>query len=161
MNSVIFKEVYASHEVVRAICDLLSQRMRNQNETPLHTIMKHLEKAEYDYKKSEIIDGFRQLEHAECGTYVEGRHGWKSRFIWSVKTLNISRYANSDSTQSTEQVSDIEVNDSLEKEYDEDLIEHQFILRPDLTVSIELPENLTTHEAKRISMFVKSLSFEE
>lgn len=41
------------------------------------------------------------------------------------------------------------------------LLEHSFPLRRDFSLTIELPENLTTNEACRLAAFIQSLPFGE
>ena len=155
MNPEILVSVYEENEVVRAICAHMSQRSKNQNETTLHRMAYHLQQEGYDFKKSELIAAFRKLEEAECGRYVEGRHGWKSRFVWSIKSMLVDDVANG--VDSAEDIDDIA--DEIECD-NEEMIEHVYVLRPDLTVTIELPADLSQKEADRLSRFIDSLSFE-
>lgn len=152
------KSVYAENKVVRAICDLLAARERNQNETKLHVVVRRLTNNDPDLKKSEIIAAFRALEDAGCGRYVEGRRGWRSRFVWEVKSLDVSAAAKGE--QALER--DASPNDAVDPpDEDAELIEHSFALRPDLSVSIELPADLTKNEASRLAAFLQALPFED
>lgn len=151
------RSIYAKNQAVKAICDHFADRSKNQNETALHRMLMHLEADGYDFPRRDVIAAFRALEGAECGRYVEGRHGWKSRFVWSVKSLLIA-----DAAKGTESVASLEAQDDEDsKAVEDDLIEHSFWLRPDLSVTIELPGDLSPHEAYRLSQFVSALSFEE
>jgi len=148
---------YARNPVVKAICDHFAGRSKNQNETALHRMLVHLESDGHDFRRQDVIGAFRALEQAGCGRYVEGRHGWKSRFVWSVKSLLVS-----DASRGTESTTSLEAEDDLDEVLvEDDLIEHTFWLRPDLSITIELPVDLTPHEAYRLSQFVSALSFEE
>jgi hypothetical protein len=44
---------------------------------------------------------------------------------------------------------------------DDELIEHTFVLRPDIVVSLELPSDLRTGEAVRLAAFIQALPFAE
>ena len=123
------KNVYAQNKAVQAICDHMAARERNQNETKLHRIRRYLMNDGFDLKKSEIIAAFHALEDADCGRYVEGRHGWRSRFVWEVKTLDVSAAAKGQQPLEREASSDDVVDQPDE---DAELIEHSFVLRPDL-----------------------------
>jgi len=151
------KNVYAQNKVAQAICDHMAGRERNQNETKLHRMRRHLTNDGFDLKRSEIIAAFRALEDAGCGQYVEGRHGWRSRFVWEVKTLDVSAAAKGQQTLERDASSD----DVADQPDDVDLIEHSFVLRPDLTVSVELPADLTKSEASRLAAFLQALPFED
>src|SRR5438034_8550195 len=87
------KAAYAHDPVVRSVCDHMAAREKNQHETKLHRMVKHLANDGHDLKRSELIAAFRSLEGAGCGQYVEGRHGWPSRFVWEVKSLHVSAAA--------------------------------------------------------------------
>lgn len=157
MKLDLLEKSYQENEALRAICDHMSNRSKNQNETALHRIVYYLEQEGYDFTRSDVIAAFRLLENSECGKYVEGRHGWKSRFVWSVKSKLVAGAA-----QGTETTAALIAEDQQEDEFTDDgMIEHSYILRPDLTVSIELPADLSRIEAQRLSRFIDSLSFEE
>lgn len=149
------KRAYAENNVVKEICDVLSKRERNQTETKLHVMSRHLDNRGNDFKKSEIIDAFRILELAKCGKYIEGRHGHQSRFAWDIDTLDLAKITN----VKEESLSNQAASDLLAF-VDDNFIEHQFVLRPDLTISIDLPADLTRQESIRLSKFVESLSFD-
>ena len=151
------RSTYAQNSAVRAICDHMAMRERNQNETKLHRILKHLANDGHDLKRTEIIAAFRALEEVGCGQYVEGRHGWPSRFVWEVPSLNVLEAAKG--RGKLERDSDANDKAMVDGE-EEDLVEHQIVLRPDLTVSFELPGDLTRGEAARLVLFVQSIPFE-
>lgn len=151
------KQSYQSNIAVKTICDHMADRSKNQNETSLHRILYYFEQDGTDFKRSEVIAAFRLLEDAECGKYVEGRHGWKSRFVWSVKSKLVSGAALGTETR-TALVADDAPN---EQTADDEMIEHTYVLRADLAISIELPADLSRNEAQRLSQFIDSLSFEE
>ena len=157
MQVELLKQHYARYAAVRAICDHTAERAKNQNETALHRIMHYLEYEGEDYKRSDLIAAFRLLEEAECGRYVEGRHGWKSRFVWAVKSKLVSGAAEGTQSKAELVAPDSPEDDALEEE----MIEHTYILRPDLSISIDLPVDLSRNEAERLAQFIGSLSFEE
>lgn len=151
------QSVYMENDAVRAVCDNLAGRTYNQNETTLRRMLHHLEREGWDdIDKSDVIGAFRQLEDAGCGRYVEGRHGWPSRFVWEVKSSMVANAAKGVTPSDA-----VEVQSSDPEDYENEMIEHTYVLRPDLTITLELPENLTCSEANRLSSFVGSLSFDD
>jgi hypothetical protein len=156
MDKERLRKIYSENEVVKAICDRMAKFLNNQNETKLHRILSHLEEEGYDVKRSEVIAAFRLLEEVGCGRYVEGRHGSKSRFAWNVKSTLVK-----DVAQGAQSEKALEEDKESGAELDDELIEHSYVLRQDLTVIIELPTDLTVNEAKRLSQFIASLSFED
>jgi len=91
------------------------------------------------------------LEDADCGQYVEGRRGYESRFVWKIKTLGVAGAAKGQGSVEQTQLED--------SEDDYDMLEHNFVLRPDLPISFELPDDLTTVEATRLAAFIQALPF--
>lgn len=148
MNIEKLKAAYGTNVAVKAICDELASRERNQKQTSLERMEHHLQGD--GLKRREIIAGFRLLEAAECGRYVEGRHGWRSRFEWGDKSLAVASAARGEQApaQATEEEAD-----------DTDMIQHSYVLRPDLPVAIVLPDDLTATEAARLAGFLQTLPF--
>jgi hypothetical protein len=157
MDIAELKSAYEGNQVVQAICDHMANRDKNQTETKLHRMLTHLVNDGFDFKRGEVIGAFRALESVGCGKYVEGRHGWPSRFVWVTKSLHVSAVAKGQE----ELVSDTSANDNSDISEDIEFIEHSFVLRPDLPVSFELPVDLTETEASRIAAFIKTLPFGE
>jgi SOS-response transcriptional repressor LexA len=151
------KQIYQDNNVVKSICDNMSRRTNNQKKTGTDRILKVLEEDGFDFRYKDRTDAFRLLEECECGRYVEGRHGWKSRFVWSVKSTLVAKAA-----QGQEIGGNLDDKDEPERESIEDeLIEHIYVLRPELTISIELPVDFSEGEAQRLGQFINSLPFQE
>ena len=156
MNVDKLKTAYVQNKTVQIVCDHMAARERNQNETKTERIFAKLVNEEVDIKKSEIIAAFRCLEEADCGKYVEGRHGWPSRFVWEVKSLFVAGAAKGESNLVKQAIAD---TDQVE-ESDSEMLEHSFVLRPDLLINLDLPQDLTTSEAQRLALFITALPFE-
>lgn len=73
---------YEQNSAMKAICDHMDTRLRNQSETKLRRMIDILSRSGYDFRRAEVISAFRVLEEAGCGKYIEGRHGLPSRFAW-------------------------------------------------------------------------------
>jgi hypothetical protein len=157
MNIDKLRDSYINNNAVHAICDHMASRTKNQNETTTHRILLHIEGENHDFRRADVIAAFRALEDAECGRYVEGRRGWPSRFVWGVKSLLVAGAATGG-----EDPAEVEIDEEPDIETtDDEMLEHTFWLRPELSVVLELPADLTASEANRLSQFVSSLSFEE
>ncbi|WP_371324085.1 hypothetical protein VX159_00725 [Dechloromonas sp. ZY10] len=157
MNISALESAYQTNQVAQAICDHMANRDKNQTETKLHRMLTHLQNDGFDFKRGDVIGAFRLLENVGCGKYVEGRHGWPSRFVWMTKSLLVSSAAKGQEPPIHEATPDCD-NDSAE---DIEFIEHSFVLRPDIPISFELPADLTEYEASRIAAFIKTLPFGE
>src|SRR5262249_52052310 len=47
----------------------------------------------HEFRRREIIDLFRKMQDQGLGQFVEGRHGWPSRFVWSTGLISVGRAA--------------------------------------------------------------------
>ncbi|WP_127475145.1 hypothetical protein [Sulfurivermis fontis] len=159
MKEEDLKDLYGKSEVAKAFLDHMASRQRAQSETKVDRILRVLNDEGFEFSRGDIVDLFQKLEEIECGQFVVGRHGWPSRFVWNASSLTVSRMASGEGPELTE----IEENEEAEElpEEEEELLTHTFNLRPDLTITIDLPQDLTAKEAERLSLFVKSLPMEE
>jgi hypothetical protein len=153
VDTTKLKQCYVKDRVVKLVCDEMASRDRNQNETKMERMLLLLSRScDEEVRKSELISAFRLLEDAGCGQYVEGRRGWPSRFVWSVRSLDVADAARGQRS--------LEPTTDGGAEEEADMIEHTFALRPDLAVSFELPDDLTKAEAARLAAFLGTLPFE-
>lgn len=94
--------------------------------------------AGYDLKRSQVTAAFKKLQGLGLGTFVTGRKGWESRFVFAERVTVIARLL------AGEEIDVIE--HELEEEDAQvfpESIEHLFNLRPDFTLSVELPSDLS------------------
>ncbi len=87
------RSLYAGRSVARAFFDHIGRRERDQTSTRVARIRYLLHKDGYDFKRSLIIELFRELEQQNCGRFIEARRGLPSRFKWSVSMINVARAA--------------------------------------------------------------------
>jgi hypothetical protein len=158
MNSEALRHAYNTNEIVRQICDDMAERERNQAETKLLRILARLQNNGSNVRKNEAIAAFRLLEESACGQYVEGRHGWPSRFVWSVGSKSACQIAKGmEATIETL----TETNEDEEFEAEVNTITHVLQLRSDFALELQLPTDLTQREAVRIASFVAALPLDE
>lgn len=161
MKIEALREAYQSNKVVKSICDHMATLDNNRSETAVHRILRLLENDGFDFRKSEIIAAFRALEEADCGKYLRGHPNTsKSRFAWSVRSKFIAGIAQGLKEEIEEELSGWNSDFDLIEEAESDMLEHSYVLRKELTVTFELPPDLTSSEAYRLSQFIGSLSFE-
>jgi len=91
--------------------------------------------------RQDIIAFLKQLANAGFGNFKNGRRGRPSRFVWSK---GIERAAAGSVATRGNRV---------------DTLGHEYRLRPDYVVRLELPADLTPREARRLGDFVSTLSF--
>lgn len=152
------REAYNSDANVTSICDEMASRERNQSETKLSRILARLTNNGSSVRKHEAIAAFRKLEECGCGQYIVGRHGWPSRFVWSVSSLSACQAARGmgDSVDPLP-----ETDDEIETEIELDAITHYLRLRDDFEIELQLPDDLTQREADRICSFVNALPIDD
>jgi hypothetical protein len=158
MDTNALRRAYTNDPAVRAICDEMAGRERNQSETKLARILARLRANGIQIRKHEAIGAFRQLENGGCGQYVEGRHGWPSRFVWSVGSLSACQIA-SGVDAAVEPLAESNEDEEIEAELD--TVTHVLHLREDFDLEIQLPSDLTEREAQRIVSFVAALPLDQ
>jgi hypothetical protein len=87
------RQFYEESVVARAFFDHAARRERDQSETKVDRILVRLKAQGQDLSRREIVALFRKLQELGCGQFVEGRHGWPSRFVWSVGMTSVGRAA--------------------------------------------------------------------
>ena len=146
----LLRALYGEHDSAKAVLDHFASRERNWKTTTIDRIYSNLS---YHVSRGDIIWVFRELEKCGCGRFVVGRRGQPSRFEWSVEMVGVGQAAAGE----TDQLEEVSPEDEREENGDNDFFEHKFHLRPDLSVTIELPTDLTPQEAARMSRFIETL----
>ena len=135
--------------------------LARRNRSPSTTKVERL--SQYGFRPREGRALCEQLEELGYGDYIIGRRGKSTRFEWSERATDVAQQvidtvgvslaalAEVGSAEVDEDDSDIEADDSLL---------HSYWLRPDLSVEIELPPDLTPDEALRLAVFILTLPAE-
>ena len=106
--------------------------------------------------QGDVIWVFRKLKNFGCGSFKVGRKGHQSRFEWDVKMVGVGQAAAGE----TEQVEEVSPEEAGEENRSNSLFKHTFRLRPDQSVTVELPADLTSQEAARMARFIETLPFQ-
>lgn len=158
------KNLVETSNVARDFFESLSARVKNYRITTVDQAMRSTKGG-----RREVVDLFKQMEALGLGYFIVGRRSGVSRFEWSVRMVETARAALGDLDLEAIEPLESEELDELETEEiedDEDMDDHQFVrhsfvLRPRSAPFIfVLPEDLTEHEAQRLSRFMLSLPFE-
>ena len=107
--------------------------------------------------RGDVIWVFRKLDSFGCGSFKVGRKGHQSRFEWDVKMVEVGQAAAGE----TEQVEEVSPEEAGEENGGNSLFKHTFRLRPDQSVTVELPADLTSQEAARMARFIETLPFQD
>lgn len=149
------KQLYESDNVAQAFLEHAASRKRNQGETNVDRVLQILRNDGHDVTRQQVISVFKSLEDCSCGQFVPGRRGWPSRFVWSTAMISVGRTAAGEQ-EAVEEFPE----ETHEVEEDSFWLTHSFHLRPDVTLELEFPADLTSQEAQRIARFVEALPFE-
>ncbi len=153
------KSLYSSGKAGKFAFDYFAGRQNNSKQTSVDRLQTALKAEGHDVSRGDIIELFKSLEAASCGSFVVGRKGHQSRFEWAVSLVEVGQVATGEEVQ----VQDLEDSDiQLEPEQDSlsgGLIEHRFVLRPSFEARIQLPPDLSMTEANRLSDFLRTLPF--
>ena len=103
--------------------------------------------------RPQLIYTLRALQTAGCGKFVHGRRGRPSRFAWAFSLRDVVQAV----TGKPARIATAEKITVMPPP----MIEHSYRLRPELTISVSVPLNLTCREAQRLAEFVGTLSFED
>lgn len=170
MNHTVEKEInlkelrrlYSTDTCARALLDHISQRRYNSFESTVDRLEAVLKREGADCSRRDVVGALRSLEQLKCGTFVMGRRGQASRFQWGVEMIGVGKAARGEETM-VEPLKQEEARpeDTEEKEGATRSIRHTFNLRPDYTVTVDLPSDFSQKEALRLAEFVKTLPFDE
>lgn len=142
------KQLYGSDADFKTLCNWMAERENDSSETKAErasqvTLIPY----------SRVVALFRELEDFDCGKLIEGRKGRKTRFSWEYGLRSIGQCAKGMSVSLTPSPDDSD--DAI----DSKIITHSFQLRPKCAVSVALPADLSTSEAERLALWVKTLPF--
>ena len=94
-------------------------------------------------ERPEVLDLLKRLEAQHRGAFKAGRKGWPSRLEWRLEDSKGPENGVGPAAASPQ------------------VIEHPFRLRPDFSVELRLPLDISQREADRLAAFVRTLPFVE
>lgn len=149
------QSLYKKSEPARVLFDYFAKRINDASETKVDRILSLVKGEGKDLSRGQIIEVFKELEKLDCGKFVTGRHGWPSRFVWSVGLVSLGKIAGGEDQQLQTQKTSEANGETAEN------LTHSFHLRPDVEIKLELPSDLTSGEASRLAEFVRALPFDQ
>ena len=157
-DTAALRKLYTASNAAKAAFDHFAQRQNNSVRTTVDRLLVALRQDAHDVARSDIVDLFKGLESARCGSFVIGRKGHPSRFEWAVSLVDAGRSASGEAVR-VEAISEKDKAETAEEEASASMLEHRYRLRPDVELKLELPANLSAAEAARIAEFVRTLPF--
>jgi hypothetical protein len=161
VDAKVLKRLYGDSVAATAILNDFASRTYNSTSTKVERLETRLRRAGHELARRDVVAVLKQLADAGCGSFITGRRGQSSRLEWSVQMISVAKAAKGEGA-AVERLDPAEPN---APEEDDDvpagLVKHPYRLRQDLTLSLELPANLTAKEALRLGEFIKTLPFDE
>ena len=157
----ILGSLYRDDPSAKAILDYFSTRKKAMRVSSVDRIG-YKSKVAYP----EVVRVFKELASAGCGTFRNGRKGYKSRMEWEYSLVSLGEVAKGeavipeliDLSSLDDEEDDFEVTSP--EEADEGLITHAFQLRPEMVLHLGFPSDLTAREAERLAAFIRTLPFD-
>lgn len=167
------QRLYENNEEARVVLDLMAKRSKAAKITTVDAVQKAT-----GYDRSHVIALFRNLDEAGCGHFLSGRRAYPSRFAWSTNMVSVGKMAArvtkraEPPVQSAAPQPEPEVSPPI-PEVEEmplpeptsapmplpTLIEHNFALRPDFSVTLKLPPDVKPVEVLRLTDYLQTLPF--
>ncbi|MDN7845788.1 hypothetical protein QZM05_22610 [Burkholderia multivorans] len=163
------QQAYQDDGVMTQVMNAFGKYKNAMREVPVDRIWDRIGRGAV--KRSDVVAALKQLQELGFGSYTKGAHGYASRFgfarsqgplrlsmlargIEEEEDLPDDFYAEGDELKSS--TADLAI-DSMG---DAESVTHRFLLRQDLEVAFSLPADLSFKEAKRLSLWLKSIPFD-
>src|ERR1700685_595274 len=92
INRHQLQALYNESAQSRLILDYFASFERSRSITKVDRIVSRLGEAN-QLSRGEVIKIFQRLEERGCGNFVPGRHGYPSRFEWTVSLMDVGQAA--------------------------------------------------------------------
>lgn len=156
IDTIALQKLYTLSRPAKATFDHFAQRQNNSARTTIDRLQAALRAGGQDISRRDIIELFKALEEARCGTFVVGRRGHPSRFEWAVGLTDVGRSAAGEQVK-VEPITDSAAGDHDAENDAEEMVEHRYRLRANMELCLEFPPDLTASEAGRIADFIRTL----
>jgi hypothetical protein len=168
------RQLHQRDKCARALFNHLANRRNNASVTNVDRLLAIIIGNERTpVTRQELIHVLQQLEQLGCGRFIPGRHSKPSRFEWTVEITSVGKAAKGEAV-AIPQSESIEVDegdadpsdinqiipDNVYSRGSSARIAHSYRLRPEFSVSFELPADLSAKEATRLADFIRTLPFE-
>jgi hypothetical protein len=155
----LLRMLYAKSAVAKAMLDHFAERQKNASETTVESMIATLERQGLPVSRATVVEIFRDLDAAGAGRFLVGRKQHPSRFVWSEESCSVGRRArNGGASDAGESAPAPAVVNRVKPP--PGFVDHPFLLRPGVQISVSLPPDLTQTEATRIAEFIKTLPFD-
>ena len=147
------QNLFTESEIARDLFEAFSRRIKDSKQTTVERAA-NIVSCEY----VEMRDIMMRLGDMGVGEYIMGRKGHPSRIAWNYSIRSLGEVAAGTSDNPAGIGHDADVEDGTSDETGK-LISHAFQLREDCQIELNLPADLTTREAERLALFIKTVPY--
>ena len=141
--------------------NVLSAKDRNQAVTTIDNFLAACDKEKLGRNEQASAklarDFFKELSQLNLGQLRIGRHGGKTRFLWSEALKHVAAAVGSNHTPENRNATNVVGIPATSNQEGLRIISHTYVLRENLLVSLALPIDFSSAEAERLSAFIKTL----
>lgn len=159
------QQAYQNDDEMRHVLDAFSRYQNSMRTVNVDVIWNRVGRGKI--KRSQVVTALKRLQELGFGTYTKGAKGHPSRFGFprAKGPLWISLRAQGEKEEdlpddTTDDPTIFEGFDDINAGGDPSSVIHRFRLRQDKEVVFNLPADLTFIEAKRLSLWLKSIPFD-
>lgn len=165
MNKQLLVDLYAHVATAQTMLNWLADNDVNEAKpTLVEEMFEICKEKDPELKKDEVTQVMRALNDMGAGDYVIGRRGKPSRFEWKVNPSELAQIAKgslSEASPVANFTSKTNRASKKKKVAGPKMASHGFRLREDLTISFDLPEDITSAETERLSRMLAAIPFEQ
>ena len=164
------QQLYRDDPAMTQVLDAFYQYVNAMRTVGVDTIWDRVGRTHLN--RSQVVAAFKKFHSMNFGIYKKGSRGYASRFDFSrsqgpLRLAILARGGVGEddlpddfSAENKEFKADEEDPFYLGNDNDSGLVPHKFRLRENREIVFELPGDFTFKEAKRLSLFLKSLPFD-
>lgn len=87
------KRLYRGNSTAKVLLDYFASRDRNRETTIFNRVLSVLSQTDEPPTRAKLREVFRTLEKLGHGTYIVGRRGMPTRFVWSSPLIEVGAIA--------------------------------------------------------------------
>jgi hypothetical protein len=150
------RRIYEENHNAKVLCDYLADRGKALSRSPVDGLLSRLGRHGAKIRRPDLIKLLKEFERLQLGEFLAGRRGKPSRFKWKADSISVGKVASG----TAEELAWLGTGSAeSETEAEIEMLTHLYRLRMGLTLNLVLPANLTTEEAERLCLFIRSIPF--
>ncbi len=148
------RNLYDEDDAVRTLLNYITGKHGNVPITSIEELNSILHEKGIHREHPEQVKLLQKLADLGCGVYRNGRRTQPTRIMWNSQIQQIQPVLQEDTKEPLENRNLTYIKDTKGS-----VLTHTYPLRPDLSIELTLPENLTQVEASRLARHIETLPF--